>query len=328
MNWNKLSQRILEGGDPISKDEALAVLNSSDDELLELLQAAYQIRKKHYGKAVSLHVLQNVKSGVCPEDCSFCSQSSTSTSDIEKYQMQSVEEIVASAQNAIDRDALRYCMVASSRGPSEDELDTICTATEQIKEKHPKLEICVSMGFLTEEKARRLKDSGVNRFNHNLETSERFYPEICGTHLHADRVDTARTVKEVGMDLCCGGLIGMGETFDDRIELAYTLKELDVDSAPLNFLDPREGTDLGGQDRLTPNDCLRTLCMFRLVLTKAEIRIAGGRESCLRTLQPLALYPANSMFTNGYLTTDGQDIDADRAMVEDAGFTIGNVVNV
>jgi biotin synthase len=183
------------------------------------------------------------------------------------------------------------------------------------------------MGFLTEEKARRLKDSGVDRFNHNLETSAAFYPSICSTHRYEDRVETAKTVKKAGLDLCCGGLIGMGETLEDRVDLAMALKDLKTDSAPINFLDPREGTKLEGAARLTPNDCLRTLCMFRFVLTHAEVRIAGGRETCLRHLQPLSLYPANSMFTNGYLTTGGQDFEADRRMIEDAGFEVGHLVN-
>lgn len=327
MDWNALANRILDGGAPISRDEALAVLKSSDDELLEVLQAAYLIRKNFFGKKVSLHVLKNAKSGACPEDCSFCSQSKTSTAEIEEYAMESADDIVAGAKDATDMQALRYCVVTSSRAPSESEMQTICEAAAKIKEQNPQLELCASMGFLTEEKAQRLKDSGVDRFNHNLETSANFYPSICSTHKFEDRVETARTVKKVGLDLCCGGLIGMGESLEDRVDLGMMLKELDTDSAPINFLDPREGTKLEGQERLTPNDCLRTLCMFRFILTYSEVRIAGGRETCLRGLQPLSLYPANSMFTNGYLTTGGQDFSADKQMIEDAGFEVGHLVN-
>lgn len=327
MDWKALANRILDGGEPITHDEALAVLNSSDDELLEVLQAAYLIRKNWFGKKVSLHVLKNAKSGVCPEDCSFCSQSKSSTADVEEYDMQSADEIVAGAQDAADMQALRYCVVTSSRAPSESEMKVITEAAARIKLQYPQLELCASMGFLTEEKARRLKDSGVDRFNHNLETSANFYPSICSTHQYEDRVATAKTVKKVGLDLCCGGLIGMGETKEDRVDLAMALKELKADSAPINFLDPREGTDLQDAERVTPNDCLRTLAMFRFVLTYAEVRIAGGRETCLRDLQPLSLYPANSMFTNGYLTTGGQNFEADRRMIEDAGFEVGHLVN-
>jgi biotin synthase len=327
MDWKALANRILDGGEPVSRDEALAVLNSSDEELLDVMQAAYLIRKNWFGKKVSLHVLRNAKSGVCPEDCSFCSQSKSSTAEIDEYEMQSADEIVAGAEGAADMQALRYCVVTSSRAPSENEMQVITEAAERIKQQHPQLELCASMGFLTEEKAQRLKASGVDRFNHNLETSAAFYPSICSTHQYEDRVETAKTVKKVGLDLCCGGLIGMGETLEDRVDLAMALKELKTDSAPINFLDPREGTKLADAARLTPNDCLRTLCMFRFVLTHAEVRIAGGRETCLRHLQPLSLYPANSMFTNGYLTTGGQDFEADRRMIEDAGFEVGHLVN-
>lgn len=327
MDWKALANRILDGGEGITRAEALAVLESADEELLDVLQASYLIRKNFFGKKVSLHVLKNAKSGVCPEDCSFCSQSKSSSADVEEYDMQSADEIVAGAQDAADMQALRYCVVTSSRAPSENELKVITEAAARIKRDYPHLELCASMGFLTEEKARRLKESGVDRFNHNLETSANFYPSICSTHQYEDRVETARTVKKVGLDLCCGGLIGMGETLEDRVDLALALKDLKADSAPINFLDPREGTRLEGSARVTPNDCLRTLAMFRFVLTYAEVRIAGGRETCLRNLQPLSLYPANSMFTNGYLTTGGQNFEADRRMIEDAGFEIGHLVN-
>ncbi len=327
MDWKALANRILNGGEPITREEALAVLNSSDDELLDVLQASYLIRKNFFGKKVSLHVLKNAKSGVCPEDCSFCSQSKTSSAEVEEYEMQSADEIVAGAKDAMDMEALRYCVVTSSRAPSENEMKIITEAATRIKEQNPQLELCASMGFLTEDKAQRLKDSGVDRFNHNLETSANFYSSICSTHKFEDRVETARTVKKVGLDLCCGGLIGMGESLEDRVDLAMSLKELKTDSAPINFLDPREGTDLEDHERVTPNDCLRTLAMFRFVLTYAEVRIAGGRETCLRNLQPLSLYPANSMFTNGYLTTGGQDFNADKQMIEDAGFEVGHLVN-
>lgn len=327
MDWKALANRILDGGEGITRAEALAVLESADEELLDVLQASYLIRKNFFGKKVSLHVLKNAKSGVCPEDCSFCSQSKSSSADVEEYDMQSADEIVAGAQDAANMQALRYCVVTSSRAPSENELKVITEAAARIKRDYPHLELCASMGFLTEEKARRLKESGVDRFNHNLETSANFYPSICSTHQYEDRVETARTVKKVGLDLCCGGLIGMGETLEDRVDLALALKDLKADSAPINFLDPREGTRLEGSARVTPNDCLRTLAMFRFVLTYAEVRIAGGRETCLRNLQPLSLYPANSMFTNGYLTTGGQNFEADRRMIEDAGFEIGHLVN-
>ena len=326
MDWNAVADKVL-GGEEITREEALAVLQSSDDELLAVLQAAYRVRKEYFGKKVSLHVLKNAKSGACPEDCAFCSQSKSATTDVEEYAMESADEIVSGAKEAESMEALRYCVVTSSRAPSENEMEIICEAAGRIKEKNPQLELCASMGFLTEEKARRLKEAGVDRFNHNLETSENFYPSICSTHKFEDRVETAKTVKKAGLDLCCGGLIGMGESLEDRVYLGIMLKKLDTDSAPINFLDPRPGTGMEGKERLTPNDCLRTLAMFRFILADSEVRIAGGRETCLRDLQPLSLYPANSMFTNGYLTTGGQNFDDDRKMIEDAGFEVGHLVN-
>ena len=322
MDWKTLSDRVLNDG-AITKTEALAILESSDDELLDVLQNAYRIRKKYFGNKVSLHLLRNVKSGKCPEDCAFCSQSTSAINEVERYDFQTVESIVKGAQAAVDRQAKRYCVVSSTRAPSPNELETICEAAVQIKQKHPALEICSSLGLLTEEKAVRLKTSGVDRFNHNLETSENYFPEVVTTHDFEERVNTAKIVKKVGLDLCSGGLFGMGESLQDRVDLIFALADLDVDSVPINFLDPRPGTEFEGQaNPLSPNDCLRGLAMARFSMPATEVRIAGGRETTLRGLQPLALYPANSMFTAGYLTTGGQDYETDKRMIEDAGFVI------
>jgi biotin synthase len=322
MNWSVLSYRVLEG-ESVTEEEALSILQSPDDELLDVLQGAYRIRRNYFGNRVALHLLRNVKSGKCPEDCAFCSQSTSAINEVERYDLQTVESIVDGAQAAVDRQARRYCVVSSTRAPSPNELETICEAAVQIKQKHPDLEICSSLGLLTEEKARKLKTAGVDRFNHNLETSKNYFPEVVTTHDFEDRVSTARIVKQVGLDLCCGGIFGMGESLQDRVDLAFALADLNVDSVPLNFLDPRPGTPFANQSNpLTPNDCLRGLAMFRFVMPKAELRIAGGRETTLRHLQPLALYPANSMFTGGYLTTGGQSYEEDKRMIEDAGFEI------
>lgn len=322
MDWISLSHRVLHG-ESITEDEALSILGSSDDELLEVLQGAYRIRRKYFGNRVALHLLRNVKSGKCPEDCAFCSQSTAAINNVERYDMQTVESIVEGAHAAVDRSARRYCVVSSTRAPNPNEIDVICEAAALIKQEHPRLEICSSLGLLTEEKAQRLKAAGVDRFNHNLETSENYFPTVVTTHDFSDRVNTARIVKKAGLDLCCGGIFGMGESLQDRVDLAFALADLDVDSVPVNFLDPRPGTPFEEQaNPLKPNDCLRALALMRFVLPTAEIRIAGGRETVLRDLQPLALYPANSMFTSGYLTTDGQDYETDKRMIEDAGFEI------
>lgn len=325
MNWNDLSLQAL-GGSPIRRDQALAVLKSGDDELLAVLQAAFEVRKRYFGRDVTLHVIRNAKSGACSEDCSYCSQSASATSGVACYSMQTVEKIVEGARAAKRIGAYRYCVVASGRTPADRELETICEAARRIKREIP-IQLCTSLGLLTPEQARQLKQAGVDRYNHNLETSERHYAAICTTHGYGDRVETARAVKGAGLELCSGGLIGMGETNEDRVELAYALREAGADSIPVNFLDPRPGTALQGLPRIGAMDALRTLAMFRFVNPDREIRIAGGREACLGPLQVLSLYPANSMFTEGYLTTGGQGNETDRRMIEAAGFRIAGITD-
>jgi biotin synthase len=180
---------------------------------------------------------------------------------------------------------------------------------------------------LTVDRAGQLKNAGVNRYNHNLETSERFFPNICTTHTYADRVATVTAVKAAGLELCCGGLLGLGETLEDRVALALAARKADADSIPVNFFDPRPGTRFEHHARIKPADALRALAMFRFVNPTKEIRMAGGREVCLGALQALALFPANSMFTNGYLTTAGQGYAADLAMIKAAGFHIDEVTH-
>lgn len=323
MNWKTLAERILAGGSA-TRAEALAALNSPAEELLAVLDAAFALRRSYFGLGVSLHVIRNAKSGMCSEDCAYCSQAAKATARAPKYAMQSVDDIVRGAGDAHALKALRYCVVTSGRAPLEDELNTVCEAARLIKRKYP-LQICASLGLADLAQARRLKQAGVDRFNHNLETSERFYPRICKTHSYRDRMETARNVKMAGLELCSGGLMGLGETCEDRVDLAFALRKVGADSIPVNFLDPRPGTALAGRPRISPADALRALAMFRFVNPAQEIRAAGGREVCLGPLQVLALYPANSIFTNGYLTTPGQGYAADLAMIEAAGFHVTDV---
>ncbi len=323
MNWNALSDKVLEG-ESITRDEALAVLQAGEEDVLSVLDAAYRVRLHHHGRMVRLHVLQNAKSGMCRENCAFCSQAIGAYSGVDRYHMQTVEELVAGAKEAHERQAVKYCMVTATRGPSSNELDVICEAVRQIKQDVP-IEICTSLGLLNDEQAQRLAEAGVHRFNHNLETSRNYFPQVCQTHSYDDRVATVRAAKAAGMEACCGGIVGMGEGLDDRVELAFALRELDVESIPVNFLDPRPGTPLAHVERLSPAECLKVLAMFRLVNPQSEIRVAGGREVNLRHLQPLALYPANSMFTEGYLTTPGQGYEHDLEMIRDAGFEVAEM---
>ena len=320
MTWSALADKVLAGGLP-SRDEARAVLHAPEEELLALLDAAYRVRRAHWGRRVSLHVLENAKMGACPEDCGFCSQSSKHMSPSGEAPMKSVDELVDGARRAHAARAKRYCMVTATRGPSQRDLDTICEAAQRIK-RELDIELCASLGLLTEAKAKRLAEAGVDRFNHNLETSERHYDAIVSTHTWRDRVATVQLAKAAGMDTCCGGIVGLGESEDDLLDLAFALRELDVDSVPVNFLDARPGTPLAGRPLVAPGFALRALCMFRFVHPRTDLRVAGGRELTLRALQAFALYPANSIFTQGYLTTGGATAQADHEMIRDAGFEL------
>jgi biotin synthase len=324
MNWNELADQSLAGVAPNS-DDALAVLASSDDELLAVLHAAFRIRSHFHGRDVRIHVLRNAKSGLCPEDCAFCSQSVGHATGVERYQLQSVDQLVEGAREAARMGAVKYCMVTSTRGPSARDLETICAAVRQIKAE-VNINVCTSLGLLKEGQAEQLAAAGVDRFNHNLESSRRHFPAICSTHEFDERIQTVKRARAAGMEACCGGIMGMGETAEDRVALAFELRQLEVESIPVNFLDPRPGTPLGHQARLSPHDCLRALAMFRFVNPSRDIRVAGGREVNLRHLQPLALYPANSIFSNGYLTTPGQGPDADQRMIADAGFRVAELI--
>lgn len=321
--WDVIVKRSLEG-EALSREDAHAILQLSDERVPEALQAAFEVRKAHWGKRVKICVLQNARSGLCPEDCHYCSQSSVSTAKIDKYRLMSVEQLVDGARRACEARAGRYCMVTSGRGPTDAEIEHFCEATRQIRQQHS-LEICVCLGLLSEAQARRLKDAGVGWVNHNLNTSERFYPEICTTHTYADRVETVRNVKRAGLMTCSGGIVGMGETDEDLLDLAYALRELAVDSLPVNFLHPIEGTPMGSYRFLNPTRCLKVLCLFRFLNPKADLRAAGGREVNLRSVQALALYPANSIFVEGYLTTPGQQAQEAHRMIEDLGFEIERV---
>ena len=308
-------------GECLATEEGLAVLHAPDEALLDLLAAAFQVRHHYFGRRVLLHVLMNAKSGLCPEDCGYCSQSSISTAPIDRYPLKSREEILAEARRAAQVGAKRFCIVISGRGPTDREVDGIADAVRTIKRELP-LGICASVGLLAPEQAEALKAAGVDRLNHNLNTSERFYPAICSTHTYQDRLDTLAAAQAAGLERCCGLIAGQGETDQDLIDVAAALRRLRPDSIPVNFLHPIAGTPLENVHELTPTRCLKILCLFRFYNPATEIRVAGGREHNLGHLQALALYPANAMFVNGYLTTDGQPADEAITMIRQMGFEI------
>ncbi len=318
--WHALAEEVLEGR-PLREAEGQAILASPEEELLDLLAAAYRVRYRYFGRRVQLYFLMNAKSGLCPEDCAYCSQSKISEADIPRYSLLNRDKLLDGARAAAENHSKTYCIVISGRGPTEREMQAITAIVPQIKAKYD-LKICACLGLLTAEQARRLKECGVDRVNHNLNTSERFYPEICSTHTYADRVRTLQAVREAGLELCSGGIVGMGESSDDVVRLALELRALGVHSIPVNFLNPIDGTPLAGRNALNPRYCLRVLCLFRLANPDREIRIAGGRELHLRTLQPLGLFPANSIFVGDYLTTKGQPPEDDFRMLHDLGFEL------
>ncbi|MBW2274412.1 MAG: biotin synthase BioB [Deltaproteobacteria bacterium] len=302
------------------------VLDGDDVELLPLLQAAFEPRRKHFGRTVMVHILNNVQSGLCPEDCGYCSQSRDSKAEIDKYPMKSDEEIFADGLAAAESGATRYCMVMSGRGPSVARTRKIAELVRELKRRHP-MEICVSAGLVDDEQAAILAEAGLDRLNHNLNTSEPRYGEICSTHSYASRVATLAAAKRHGIGTCSGIIVGMGESSADLVQIAFDLRALEVPSIPVNFLIPIPGAPLGADGSLTPERCLRALCLMRFANPSAEIRVAGGREVNIRSMQPLALYPANSLFVEGYLTTGGDSVDDTYAMIEDAGFEVeGNPV--
>lgn len=398
----RLADRVWDGPG-LSRDEALAVLRAPDEAVLELLAAAYRLRFRAFGRAVHLNYLINAKSGRCGEDCGYCSQSRVSTAPVAAYPLVSLDELIAGASRAAEHGARTYCMATSGRQPSSAEWEKICAAVREIKQRFG-LKLCVSPGLLSAEQARQLREAGADRVNHNLNTSRAFYARICTTHDYDARRATIEAARAAGLELCSGGIVGMGESDEDVVDLALELGALKVEALPVNFFQPITGTPLGdrraaegvatvplacqtsdsdteakallgecgdrgdsdagtsdregkiqrsasspsakgersaaaasavygdssspqgasspkGASALTPIYCLKVLALFRLANPRAELRIAAGRQVHLRSLQPLGLFAANSIFVGDYLTTRGGSLENDRRMLDDLGFS-------
>ncbi|MBD2865854.1 MULTISPECIES: biotin synthase BioB [Paenibacillus] len=318
--WDLFAEKALRG-ELLSVEEGLAVLEADDDELLPLLHAAFQVRKTYYGKKVKLNLIINAKSGLCPEDCGYCSQSIVSKAPVSKYPLLEKNVLIDGARKAMELKVGTYCIVASGRGPTSKELDQVVDAVKEIKATMP-MKVCACLGILSEEQAGRLKEAGVDRYNHNLNTSAGNFANITTTHTYDDRVATVEKAKASGMSPCSGCIVGMGETNAEIVQIAYALRELDADSIPVNFLNSIPGTPLENNRELNPRKCLKVLALFRFICPTKEIRVSGGREVNLRSLQPLGLYAANSIFVGDYLTTEGQEAREDHRMIEDLGFEI------
>jgi biotin synthase len=308
--------RVLSGKD-ISFEDAEKLLYSND--LYTLAHCSNTITRKFNGDVVDVETLINAKSGGCPEDCSFCAQSSWYNTGINKYPLLPQETILEQAQKAKETGANSFCLVCAYRSAPEKEFDQICKTIIEIKNK-VMIDVNVSLGFITHERARRLKSLGVKRYNHNLETSESYFSEICKTHDFYDRVNTAKIVKEEGLELCCGGIIGMGESTKQRLELAFSIKSLQPDEVPINILIARSGTPLENLNALDPKVAIKTIAIWRFIMPKTILKIAGGREIHLKDKERIALKAgANGIITGGYLTTGGNNSTMDIAMIKEIG---------
>ncbi|SED83378.1 biotin synthase [Streptomyces sp. 2224.1] len=305
-----------------TRKEALAVLATSDDELLDVVAAAGKVRRQWFGRRVKLNYLVNLKSGLCPEDCSYCSQRLGSKAEILKYTWLKPDDASKAAAAGVAGGAKRVCLVASGRGPTDKDVDRVSETISAIKEQNEGVEVCACLGLLSDGQAGRLRAAGADAYNHNLNTSEATYGDICTTHDFSDRVSTVQQAQAAGMSACSGLIAGMGESDADLVDVVFALRELDPDSVPVNFLIPFEGTPLAKEWNLTPQRALRILAMVRFVCPDIEVRLAGGREVHLRSMQPLALHLVNSIFLGDYLTSEGQAGKDDLAMIEDAGFEV------
>ena len=316
-----LASRI-SSGHRLTVAEAHLIISTSDEQTLTLVSAAGRLRRKHFANTVKVNYLVNLKSGLCPEDCTYCSQRLGSKAEILKYSWLKPEEAVRQAGLGIAGGASRVCLVASGKGPTDRDVNRVSTMIDQLKTEHPQIEVCACLGILKEGQAAQLKSAGADAYNHNLNTAESLYPQICSTHSYQERVDTVEQAKTAGLSPCSGLIVGMGETTDQLIEAVFALRTLNSESIPVNFLMPFDGTPLEGTWNLSPLACLRILALVRLACPDKELRIAGGREMHLRSMQATALEVANSIFLGDYLTSEGQDARTDLAMISDAGFVV------
>lgn len=320
----QIVRKKVENGEGINFEEALPLMDLQGHECMELFSLANKVRSK-LGDRIDLCSIINAKCGLCPEDCKFCAQSAHNDTEISPHSFLDEEEILNMAFMMQDEGAARFCIVISGAHADNTEFDQILHSVQRIK-KETSLSICVSIGKLTHETAMVLKKAGVTRIHHNLETSASFFENICTTHTYDEKINTIHIAKNAGLEVCCGGIIGMGESAKDCIELAFTLRDLDVDSIPINVLNPIKDTPLENVQPKNPMEILKTIAVFRLILPDKNIRIAGGRENNLRDLQCLSLLAgANGLLLGNYLTTPGRHPKDDIRMIEDMGLIPGGV---
>lgn len=320
IDYERWTQTALRGGE-FPRVDTETMLTDPHVDILRMAAAAGDVRMAAFGKKVKIHKINNIQNGLCPEDCGYCGQSRVSKAPIRQYPMKSEDDILQEARDAKESGVYRYCMVSSGRGPTQKRTKQLAHIIKRIS-REVGIKTCLSVGIVDLEKAKMLKAAGLDRLNHNLNTSETHTPKIVSTHTYQDRLDTLNAAKKAGLQTCSGMIVGMGESDEDILDVAHALRRMNVPSIPINFLVPIDGNPVYDFNQLTPERCLRILCMFRFVNPTAEIRIGGGREGHLRGLQSIALYPANSIFVDGYLVTRGDQKNKVYQMVKDAGFEL------
>lgn len=319
LSFDTYAQRAIEG-EKLADAEAFEILATPAESVFHLIASANDVRRHFKGDAIDLCAIVNVKSGACPEDCAFCAQSTHHGADAPVYPFMEREEILKNANAARKMGAARFSLVSSGDGVNDkSDFEQVCDGINAITQ-NTDLGRCASLGVLDRNQLEKLRAAGLERVHHNLETAESFFDLICSTHSYADRARTVKLAKEMGFYVCSGGIFGMGESPDQRIELALSLRDLDVDSVPMNFLNPIPGTPLENTEPLHPLEILKIVAMFRFMLPEKDIRICGGREVNLRSLQPLMYVAgANCVMIGNYLTTPGRDACEDIEMINDLG---------
>jgi len=316
-----LASKVLDGND-LTREQVLELCQIEGEDLYDLFYWANRIRLRYVGPEVRCCSIVAAKAGGCPEDCKFCSQAARYRTHASALKFLEAESILNAAADAQRRGAIAFGIVNSGLGPTDEELNWLEEIIRRLRSQSA-MAICASLGVLTQQQAERLAAMGVTRYNHNLQCSRRFFPDIVTTHTYDIRVETVRAVKAAGMKVCCGGLFGMGESWEDRVDLAFELKRLDVDIVPINFLIPIPGTPLESTAELSPLECLKIISIFRFVLPDKEIKVAGGREVHLRDLQSWIFFAgASALMVGNYLTTCGRPSEQDLQMVADLGLPV------
>jgi len=312
-----IEKKVL-GGGKISREEALFIASLSGQDILDLFASASRIREHFRGNTVDLCAIINAKSGACSEDCAYCAQSAKSTAEIKTFPLVDKERVLGKAREAKEGGAKRFCIVTSGKKTSVTDLEKIAEMVSAVRKLG--LLPCATLGLLSGEDLLQLKEAGLERYHNNLETSERFFPAICTTHTYQDKLKTIREVKSTGLSLCSGGIFGLGETWDDRVAMAFALREIDPDSVPVNFLTPVKGTRLGFNKILDPFDALKIISLYRFILPDKEIRVCGGRLQTLGELHAF-IFPAGAdgLLTGNYLTTLGRNFEDDLKLINQYG---------